>query len=255
VGRPTDELLAPFRAAPPRAGIFVDFDGTLSPIVVDPAQAVALPDAGPTLAALAAVYGVVAVVSGRPVSYLLDHVPPGPRLCGLYGLEQVVDGEVVVHPGAPDWRTVIDEVADVATIDGPEDIEVEHKGLSLTLHYRRHPGAGEAATRWAEGIAISTGLHVRRAKMSVELHPPVAVDKGTVVLDLADQLDAACYVGDDVGDLPAFDALDRLSARGLTVLRVAVHTSEADPELVERADLLVDGPGGCLTFLLSLLPS
>jgi trehalose 6-phosphate phosphatase len=90
--------------------------------------------------------------------------------------------------------------------------------------------------------------------MSVELHPPVAVDKGTVVEELASGLAAVCFVGDDIGDLPAFDALDRLAARGLSTLRVAVGTSESVSEIVERADVLVDGPSGALAFLRSLLP-
>ena len=234
--------------------MLVDFDGTLSPIVVDPALARPLTGVQSTLLALDAVYGVVAVVSGRPVSFLVEQLPAGLRLCGLYGLEQVVDGQVHVHPGAPDWQKVIDEVADVATIDGPDDVELEHKGLSLTLHFRRHPDAAAGAAAWAEAVAISTGLHVRSAKMSVELHPPVAVDKGTVVLDLAEDLDAVCFLGDDAGDLPAFDALDRLAERGVTVLRAAVHTSEMPSEIADRADVLVNGPDGALELLQALLP-
>ena len=50
--------------------------------------------------------------------------------------------------------------------------------------------------------------------MSVELHPPVAVDKGTVLAELASGLAAACFIGDDAGDLPAFDALDELAEAG-----------------------------------------
>jgi len=254
VGPTDDALLAPFRAAPGRAGVFVDFDGTLSPIVLDAAAARPLPDAGPALTALHAAYATVAVVSGRPVSFLVEHVPPGPRLCGLYGLERIVDGEVVVHPGAPDWRPILDDVAEVAALEGPDGIEVEHKGLSITLHFRRVPAVGDAALAWAEGVAISTGLHVRPAKMSVELHPPVAVDKGTVVLDLAAGLDAVCFVGDDAGDLPAFDALDRLAAEGRSVLKVAVQTSESAPGVLARADLLVNGPEGAVALLRRLVP-
>jgi trehalose 6-phosphate phosphatase len=255
VGHDADALLAPFHAAPRQAGVLVDFDGTLSPIVLDPALAVPLPGASATLLELHAAYAVVAVVSGRPASFLMQRIPEGPRLCGLYGLEQVVDGVVVAHPGASDWRSVIDEVAEVADLDGPEGIDVEHKGLSLTLHFRRLPGVAEAARSWADGVAISTGLHVRPAKMSVELHPPVAVDKGTVVVDLARGLGAVCFVGDDSGDLPAFDALDRLAAEGCTTLRVAVRTSESASELVERADLCVDGPDGALELLRALVPA
>jgi trehalose 6-phosphate phosphatase len=94
---------------------------------------------------------------------------------------------------------------------------------------------------------------VRPAKMSLELHPPVAVDKGTVVEELVGDLGLACYVGDDVGDLAAFDGLDRLAARGCTTLRVAVTTTESAPALLARADLQVPGPEGALELLRALL--
>ena len=57
------------------------------------------------------------------------------------------------------------------------------------------------------------------------------------------------FVGDDVVDLPAFDALDELARKGLTTLRVAVRSSEAPEELLERADVIVDGPVGVLGLL------
>ena len=66
-------------------------------------------------------------------------------------------------------------------------------------------------------------------------------------------LDAVCFFGDDVGDLPAYDALDRLSAAGKTTVKVAVSTVEAPVPLLERADLVVDGPLGALDVLHRLL--
>ena len=64
---------------------------------------------------------------------------------------------------------------------------------------------------------------------------------------------AANFLGDDVGDIPAFDALDRLAARGLAVAKVAVRSDESATDLVARADVLVDGPAGALEWLRSLL--
>jgi trehalose 6-phosphate phosphatase len=85
--------------------------------------------------------------------------------------------------------------------------------------------------------------------MSFELHPPVAIDKGTAVQALVTGDEAVCLVGDDRGDLPAFDTLDRLEARGVAVLRVAVTSAEAPSDLIERADLVVDGPYAVLDLL------
>jgi trehalose 6-phosphate phosphatase len=61
------------------------------------------------------------------------------------------------------------------------------------------------------------------------------------------------YVGDDVGDLPAFEALDRLRARGVASIKVAVRTPDASPLVLAEADVLVDGPHGAVTLLRGLL--
>ena len=62
-------------------------------------------------------------------------------------------------------------------------------------------------------------------------------------------------IGDDVGDLAAFAAAERLVERGVRTTKVAVRSEEAPPELLSRADLVVDGPPGVLDLLRSLLPN
>jgi trehalose 6-phosphate phosphatase len=245
--------LAALRRDPATTAIFLDFDGTLSPIVPVPQDARPLPGTSEVLLALDPRYAVVAVVSGRPVAFLGQHLPPGVERHGLYGLEAVVDGEPVVSPEADSWRAIVDEVAAAARTEGPPGLDVEHKGLSLTLHYRRQPRLADAALRWAERAADRSGLELRRAKMSLELHPPVAVDKGTVVHARAAGMTAVAYIGDDEGDLPAFAALDRLASRGVATVKVAVRTAETSPVLLAQADVEVDGPDGALALLRELL--
>lgn len=247
------EALAPFLADPGGAALLVDFDGTLAAIVEDPAAARPLPGAVALLEALARRYGLVAVVSGRPVDFLAQHLPPGLALSGLYGLEWRRDGERGEHPEAAGWREVVAGVEGRARAELPPAVEVEPKGLSLTLHVRRHPELTGEAHAWAEAAAADTGLALRPAKRSFELHPPVPVDKGTVVEGLVGSLPAAAYVGDDVGDLPAFDALDRLAERGCRALRVVVESPELVPEVLARADVLVRGPEGVLDLFRDLL--
>jgi trehalose 6-phosphate phosphatase len=89
--------------------------------------------------------------------------------------------------------------------------------------------------------------------MSIELHPPVAVDKGSIVEARAAGRAAALYAGDDAGDLPAFAALDRLSERGVASLKVAVRTPDASPAMLAAADLQVDGPVGAVELLRQLI--
>jgi trehalose 6-phosphate phosphatase len=236
-----------FLRDPASAAVLTDFDGTLAPIVDDPAAAAPLPGAVDVLHRLAARFGVVGVVSGRPVAHLVAMLGTGLWLSGLYGLE-TFDGERLIEvPGAARWRAVVDASVERAVAELGD--AVEPKGLSLTLHFRTHPEDGPAIQAWADQEAIRSGLVVRSAKASVELHPPVHADKGTVVEAVAAGRDAVCFLGDDVGDLPAFDALDRLAATGVHTVRVGVATEEAPAELLERADIVVDGPTGALAIL------
>ena len=238
------EKIAAVRADPRHSGILVDFDGTLSPIVDDPATAQPLDGIPDVLDRLAQRYERVAVVSGRPVAFLVRLLPPSLFLSGLYGLEVIDRGRRRDHPSGGAWREVVDDVASYSAARGPAGMRVESKGLSLTLHYRTRPEIADDVRDWAERQAARSGLRVRPARMSVELHPPIEADKGTAVDEVASGLAAVCFIGDDVGDLPAFDALDRLEAGGTVVLRVAVRSDEAPAELLARADHVVDGPEG-----------
>lgn len=239
--------LDPLLADPGRAAVLTDFDGTLAPIVDDPGSAVPLPGAVEVLERLAATFGVVAVVSGRPVSYLATHVGGGVRLSGLYGLETLERGRRHEAPEAGPWRAVVTGAVERAR--GRFGDAVEPKGLSLTVHFRTRPERGPDVRAWAAEEAAASGLVVRPAKASVELHPPLKADKGTVVESLAAGMAAVCFLGDDVGDTPAFDALDRLAATGVHTVRIAVSTEEAPVALLERADVVVDGPTGALSLL------
>jgi len=247
------DALVLLRRDPATTALFLDFDGTLAPIVPAAPDARPLPGTSETLVALAARYAVVAIVSGRPVTFLRAHLPAEVGLYGLYGLEAVVEGEQVDQPGVDVWRRVVADVAEEAQATGPPGLDVENKGLSLTLHYRRQPELADRALEWATEAADRSGLHLRRAKMSLELHPPVAVDKGTVVAARAAGMTAVGYIGDDEGDLPAFAALDHLAAQGVATVKVAVRTSESTPALLAQADVEVDGPAGALALLQALL--
>jgi trehalose 6-phosphate phosphatase len=243
----------PFRARPSDAGIFTDYDGTLSSLVDDPAVAVPLPGTAELLADLANHYGCVGVLTGRPVAFLEDLLPRGLLLVGLYGLEVVDGGVRRDHPHGGAWREVIDDLAAIARDRGPAGMRVEAKGLSLTLHYREAPELAGAVREFAERQAERSGLRSRPAKMSFELHPPIECDKGTALRTHASGLSAVCFVGDDVADLAAFDALDDLAADGVHTVRVAVEGVETPPELCGRADVRVKGPEHAQALLASLV--
>jgi trehalose 6-phosphate phosphatase len=250
-----DDPLAPLRASPSTVAVLIDFDGTLSPTVDEPDDAELLPGVTGTLAELAERFALVAVVSGRPLDFLVERLPAAVVATGLYGIESSRGGHRTHHPDAGPWREVVSAVAARSDDEGPAGMRVENKGVSLTLHYRGRPELADAVAAWADLQSRRSGLVARAAKMSVELHPPIDVDKGTTVVELcrAAGATAACYLGDDLGDLPAFDGLDRLAADGVHTVRVAVTGPEAPAGLTARADVTVEGPEGVLAFLRGLL--
>ena len=251
-----DARLAPLAADPGRAVVLTDFDGTLAPIVADPSTARPLPGVTDVLAGLARRFGRVAVVSGRPVAYLVDRLGPleGVHVAGLYGLERSVGGgPVVVEPDAAKWRSVVAGAVERLRGGLPAGADVEEKGLTVTVHWRRAPALEGDVRAGVAAEAASTGLTVHDGRMSVELRPPLAVDKGSVTEAFAEGCASACFLGDDVGDLPAFAALDRLGAAGAHTVTVAVVEAESAPEVAAAADLVVEGPVGALALLVDLL--
>jgi len=238
---------------PERNAVLTDFDGTLAPIVADPADAIALPEAPAVLRALADHLAVVAVVSGRPAAFLAERLAgagPAVRLFGVYGLEWVEGGTVRRAPEVELWRAAAAEVVAAARVEfAGEDVGVEDKGASVTVHWRRAPGAAARGQAFARRWAQRTGLALQPGRMAVELRPPVGADKGAVVERLARGCAAACFAGDDAGDLAAFAALDRLAADGTRGVRVAVADDESPPELLAAADMVVRGPAEALALL------
>ncbi len=253
------ELHAVLARDPGATALFTDFDGTLSPIVADPASARPHPGAVEALAALTSRYRRVAVLSGRPLSYLQPLVPASIDIGALYGLEQRVGGVPREHPDAARWRPVIEELARRATSELGAihtGVSVEPKGVSLTIHYRNaaDPATAAAAVEhWCEHAAASSGLKAGRAKASIELHPPVAVDKGTLLTEWATGAATVAFFGDDLGDLPAFAALRRLAARtGIRSVNVVATSSETPDEVIAAADCLLDGPAAVTALLRTL---
>ncbi|HEX3333574.1 MAG TPA: trehalose-phosphatase [Acidimicrobiales bacterium] len=231
----------------------LDFDGTLAGIVEDPRDARPLPGVPALLGDLAAVFALVAVVSGRPTEFLAAVLgpPPGVVLAGLYGLDRALRG-----PERDHWAHVIDAVVAEATAAAPPGVYVEPKGLTTTLHWRNAPDQKDWVVAFAERQHETKGLAIHEGRHERELRPPVEVDKGTVVRDLAGEyagrLDAMAAFGDDKGDLPAFAALDGLEdpdGRPLHTVRVAAVDHESPPEVAARADLTVAGAAGAVALL------
>jgi trehalose 6-phosphate phosphatase len=235
-----------------RAGILLDFDGTLSEIAPTPEEARPVPGALQALQALQASYAVVAVVSGRPWAQVSSLVGDRVRCFGLYGLD---DGSPPDASSRARIERIIPQVR--AASHGVPGAVVEPKGLTVAVHYRgaRDPEeAGRALRRVLAPLARREGLALLDGKRVVELAPAGAPTKGDVVRRVAREhgLAAIVYAGDDVADLEAFSAVEELAGSGVAGLTVAVRSAETPDALVERAALVVEGPQGLVSLLREL---
>jgi trehalose 6-phosphate phosphatase len=248
---PVPHALLPLVESPARAALFVDFDGSLSPIVPDPAAARILPAAGDALVRLAGALARVVVVSGRPIAFLRNQVTDDRIvLAGAYGLERLVAGAVVVDERAQPFVAAVSDVAGAADAELP-GVRVERKSaIAVSLHWREHPERGADASAWAQDAAARFGLEMLRGRLAVELRPPLPVDKGTVVAELAHGLSTAAFAGDDAGDLPAFAKLRDLERTGDLdhAVTIGVTSPESPPEIA-ASDVVVDGPAGFAALL------
>ncbi|MER7110241.1 trehalose-phosphatase [Streptomyces sp. NPDC000229] len=259
------EGLAAFLARPGRAVVALDFDGTLADIVDDPEQARAHPGAVPAIAALAPRLASVAVITGRPAGVAVRYG----GFAGVPGLERLV---VLGHYGAERWDAVTGTVQAAPEHPGVAAVRaelpgfldragawrgtwIEEKGRAVAVHTRRadDPQAAFDALRVPlADLATLHGLVLEPGRLVLELRPP-GVDKGVALTEYVREIgaEAVVYAGDDLGDLPAFAAVEKLRSDGVPGLLVCSGSGEV-PEVAQRADLLVPGPRGVVGLLSAL---
>lgn len=250
-----------------RSVIGLDFDGVLSPIVADPARARIHPGAADVLGGLAREVAAVAVITGRPARQALDlgslealgteveRVGSELFLFGQYGNERwsSTRRRVVSPPPPPGYATYLRELPDALRRADAAAAYVEDKGLAVAVHTRRLPDPDAAYERLQpvlRDLAGRHGLEVEPGRQVVEVRAG-GMHKGLAVEHLVAELDAAgfLYAGDDLGDLPAFDAVDRLAREGAVAPLLVCSASAEQHALVPRADLVVAGPDGVLDLL------
>jgi trehalose 6-phosphate phosphatase len=253
-----ERTLEPFRRSPGTAGLFLDFDGTLSEIVPVAADARPVEGMPELLGKLTGRFALVAVVSGRSARELAEWLGEGVEIWGVHGAERALGGRVAVSEAAAAYGELMDSVKEEARARvnglGIPGTFVEDKGAVIALHFRaaaEREAAGAALDEIAADLATRHGLVRAEGRLAFELRPPIELSKAQIVRRRAreERLEAAMFVGDDRVDLPAFDALDELEEAGVATSRVAVASDEAPEELIARADLVVDGPAGVAQLL------
>ncbi len=258
-----DELLD--RMTQGRLALFLDYDGTLTPIVPRPEDATLSPAMRDLLETLSD-SATVAVVSGRDLADVQGLVRlEGLRYAGSHGFDIAGPaGLRMQHEEAQESLPDLDEVeADLTrALDEVDGARVERKHFAIAVHYR--DVAEEAVSQVEEAVdrALegSTGLRKKGGKKIFEVQPDVKWDKGRAVLWLLEELGLTSpdvvpvYIGDDVTDEDAFEAL-RDHGLGIRVgpedEETAAHYTLPDTDELERlfrelAKRLADGagPGG-----------
>jgi trehalose-phosphatase len=236
------------RATP---AIFLDYDGTLSPIVEDPEEAFLSEDMRESVAALAARLPSI-IVSGRDLAMLRELVGLS-RVwyAGSHGFEVAgPEGHGASLEMGREFVPELDEL-EKALAEILADVEghsLERKRFSLAVHYRQVAEEAVAELRSTLDEVLSEHPHLRlgHGKKVFEIRPDIDWHKGRAVLWILEQLDAngsshvPIYVGDDVTDEDAFRAL---AGRGLCV---AVRHDEARPT---AADFALADPEDVRRFL------
>ncbi len=208
-GLPT-ELRRALDAAAGVPGLLVacDYDGTLAPIVPNPADAQPLPAAAAAVEELAALPStVVALISGRALSTLaqLSGASDRVHLVGSHGSEfdtgfvQPIDAaaSALLHQITTELNTIAAQYPGVA---------VELKPASVALHVRNaSAGDGAKALERAAQAAESWRAQVTDGK-AVKEFAVIHTDKGQAVGILRGRHHASSvvYIGDDVTDEKAF---------------------------------------------------
>lgn len=257
----SDDLLRPFLERPERAGIFLDFDGTLSEIAHVPSAARPVEGTAELLEDLARRYAVVAIVSGRAAPHLVEWLGPHVEIWAVHGAQKVTNGVIELadraKPFEAQMKRVLAEASKRMEDMGLTGALVEDKAVMVTLHYRAADDP-ERAQRELEALAAELAdresLTCIPGRGSYELQPRIDFTKAGVIAERAQGLEAVAFAGDDTVDVPGFDALDELARNGVATLRIAVRSDEAPAELLERADVVVEGPAGALELLRRLAP-
>ena len=239
-----------------RVGLFSDFDGTLTPIFDDPRDTVLSPAVRDTLSELSGNLELVAVVSGRDLKTLREMVGlESVTYVGNHGLEVWKAGAERQEYETQVADGLIEDVEKGVADTGVSGLSLEDKGMSVTVHYRnaRDPTTARSAlSQVLKALAAARGLETREGKMVLEIGPRTSVNKGTAVVRLAREfeLTGAIFLGDDVTDCDAFDALRELAREiGLKGAAVAVVDRETPEVVLRKADYCLSGTGEVEEFL------
>jgi trehalose 6-phosphate phosphatase len=243
-------------------GLAFDIDGTLSPIAPTPEEAQLYPGVVDLLERARDHDDVhVAIMTGRGIEDGAGKIDlDGLTYTGTHGLEWS-DGLPWLHPVqvAPGALAYVEAGARLLDLVGQHlpdfpGVIVQRKLVGGSIHYRLSPQPEEtraALLALLEAPAHRAGMNLREGKRVVEVLPPVDLNKGTSLRTFAERFDlrGLVFAGDDRTDLDAVLEAALLRERGMATLSIAVRQADTLPQLLEKADIVVDGVPGMVKLL------
>jgi len=136
----------------------------------------------------------------------------------------------------------------------------ENKGVTASIHYRLAPDpdvARQEILAAVEPLSDIFDLRVTEGQMVIEIRPPIDVDKGVAVERLArtHNLTGVIYLGDDLTDVDAFQAVQKLREGGIPGIAIAVVAGDTDPAVKSDSDWVFHGVVEAEKFLDDLVGS
>lgn len=205
---------------------FFDIDGTLVEIASTP-WGIIMDDEMPKLMRRLNTWagGAVALVTGRAIDAVDDLLPlPAMPIAGQHGLEvRTATGKRITHALAADNLEHVRELLADAVRRHPALI-LEHKGLSLALHYRDAPRLAGYSHRLMRSLRRTylPDFDIQRGKRVVELRP-AGKDKGIAIRELMTDAPFAgrvpVFIGDDVTDEIAFQTVNAMGGHSIKIGR------------------------------------
>lgn len=233
-------------------GLVFDIDGTLSPIAPTSEQAQLYPGVT-SLLEKAREQAHIAIMTGRAIEDGAGKVNvDGITYIGTHGLEWS-DGLPWLHPvhiapGALDYAeagTYLLDLVEKRLAELP-GVRVQRKRVGGSIHYRLSADHGQTRQKLLELLeepARQIKMSLSEGKQIVEIRAPLAIDKGLALRQFAQRfsLRSLVFAGDDRTDLDAIIEIGRLRQKGLAALAIVVRHVDTLPDLLQYADVVVDG--------------
>ncbi len=241
-------------------GLAFDIDGTLSPIAPTPGEARLYPGVMPLLQR-AKEHAHIAIMTGRSID-------DGAAILNLDGLTYIGTHGLEWSEGLP-WLHPVEIVPEATAYYEPgkylldlveqrlselPGVIVQRKRIGGSIHYRLSPNPAQTRQKLLsllEQPARQLDMSLSEGKLVIEIRVPLPVHKGQALRQFVQRfsLRAIVFAGDDRTDLDAVVEITNMRKEGIAALSIVVQHHDTLPDLLEQADIVVQGVPGMVDLL------